>query len=275
MREKEVHKVNEAQAEESTEKGSKLAAFFDLDGTLLPRPSLEHRLCRTLRYRKQIGARNYLAWFREALRLLPRGIGQVVNANKGYLRGIRSAEQRALTIPRFFPEALRRAAWHAERGHQIVIVSGTLQPLALRAARLLEAALATRGIRSCVEVWATQLEEVAETWTGRTVGEAMFGEAKARAIRQFGVSRGIALAGCFAYGDSTSDQWMFEAVGRPTAVNPADDLARIALRNGWPVLWWNKAGNTAEKTKRSQKSWTAQMSGKEIQIAATNRECCR
>jgi len=44
---------------------------------------------------------------------------------------------------------------------------------------------------------------------------------------------------CFAYGDSTSDWWMLEAVGRPAAVNPSGDLARIAGRNGWQVLRWN------------------------------------
>ena len=47
---------------------------------------------------------------------------------------------------------------------------------------------------------------------------------------------------CFAYGDSASDRWMLEAAGKPAAVNPSNDLARIARRNDWPVLRWERKG---------------------------------
>ena len=45
---------------------------------------------------------------------------------------------------------------------------------------------------------------------------------------------------CFAYGDSLNDRWLMAAVGRPTAVNPSDELARIARERGWPILDWEE-----------------------------------
>jgi len=153
-----------------------------------------------------------------------------------------------------YPQAVERVAWHAERGHLIVIVSGTPEMLAGRAARLLEAALLGRGLTSKICLCATRLEEKEERWTGRIVGEAMFGEAKARAIRRVAAEADLDLQRCFAYGDSSSDQWMLEAVGKPGAVNPSNDLARIARRNDWAVLLWGEEEHSTQRTQRSEEA---------------------
>lgn len=235
--------------QEAAEDG--VAAFFDLDGTLLPPPSLEKRLFRELRSRGLIATRNYFTWLAEAVRLLPRGIKAILYANKMYLRGVAIEElgskrdeakcagrKAAESLRMLYCEALQRLVWHAEQGHAIVIVSGSLQPLAWGVAASLEDALAARGFRTAIGVYATRLEAREGRWTGRVAGEAMFGEAKARAVREISASRRFELGECFAYGDSANDRWMLEAVGRPAAVNPSNDLARIAARNGWPILRW-------------------------------------
>lgn len=221
---------------------TRVAAFFDLDGTLIPRPSLEKRFLGLLRRRGALGLRNYLAWLGGALRLLPGGINPVLYGNKAWLRGIRESQAEALTILRFFPQAIDYVAWHAEHGHRAVIVTGTLETLAMKAAELLEEQLLGRGIVANIEVIATRLEAAAGSWTGRIVGEAMFGEAKARAIRRFAVASGVDLRRCFAYGDSMHDRWMLETAGKAVAVNPSSDLARIAARNAWDILRWSAAG---------------------------------
>jgi phosphoserine phosphatase len=84
------------------------------------------------------------------------------------------------------------------------------------------------------------LEEGDGRWTGRIIGDAMIGEAKARAIRRLAAEEGFDLARCYAYGNATSDRWMLGAVGRPVAVNPSPDLRRIAHLHDWPVLLWNE-----------------------------------
>lgn len=226
------------------------AAFFDLDGTLLPHPSLEKRFFMSLRARRKFGLLNYLRWLRESLRLLPRGIQQLRFANKMYLRGVSTDEAARTTQLSFFTEALLRVAWHAQRGHAIVIVSGTLEPLAKSAATALQRSLAARGIEMTVEVCATRLEVASGCWTGRILADAMFGEAKAQAIRQFCVSRDVDLARCFAYGDSALDRWMLEAVGKPVAINPSSDFARIAARNAWEILWWSETENTSQSLRQ-------------------------
>ncbi len=65
-----------------------VAAFFDLDGTLVALPSLERRFFLALRYRRAIPVGSYFLWPLEALRLMPSGITAMLQANKMYLRGV-------------------------------------------------------------------------------------------------------------------------------------------------------------------------------------------
>jgi HAD superfamily phosphoserine phosphatase-like hydrolase len=184
-----------------------------------------------------------------------------------YLRGVSAAERDSLRMPLFSVEAMECVVWHAERGHLLVIVSGTLEPLAERAARAMEAELAARGLHSAIRVCATLLEAKNEAWTGRIVGEAMFGETKARAIRRFAATEDLDLQRCFAYGDNANDKWMLEAVGKPAAVNPTSDLARIARRNEWAVLRWRKEKTFTQRTQSAQRSQIMEQSERELQVA--------
>jgi HAD superfamily hydrolase (TIGR01490 family) len=253
MAREEVKEVNEVKKDVKENRGG-VAAFFDLDGTLMPLPSLEKRLFAMLRYRRFVGIRNFVLWLAETVRLIPHGINQIVHANKMYLRGVSVDENNSLSMTSFYPEAVERVAWHAERRHLIVLVSGTLEPLAERAARALEAEFGARGLASTIRVWATRLEERSGRWTGRIVGEAIFGEAKARAIRQIAAEADLDLQRCFAYGDSSSDRWMLDAVGKPAAVNPTNDLARIARRNDWPVLLSGEERNFPQRRQRTDEA---------------------
>ena len=252
----------------SREMVGRVAAFFDLDGTLILRPSLERRFFAELRQRRAIPMRNYFLWLARAARLTPHGVQVMRHANKMYLRGLRPGQvgserergqpprqgsgQAGLAVPRFFPEGVDQVAWHAQRGHAIVLLSGTLAPLAQEMALALVMRLAVRGIAASVAVCATRLEENDGRWTGRIVGDAMFGVAKGRAVQQMAVDKGFELAQCYAYGDSVSDQWMLEAVGRPVAVNPSWRLKTLARRKSWPVLTWAE-GKRSSSTRGEQR----------------------
>jgi len=95
----------------------------------------------------------------------------------------------------------------------------------------------------------------------------MFGEAKARAVRRIAAHENLDLQRCFAYGDSASDRWMLEAVGKPAAANPSNDLARIARRNDWVVLRWGKENNSRESALREQKTERTDESDHELRVA--------
>jgi alcohol-forming fatty acyl-CoA reductase len=239
---------------------TQVAAFFDVDGTILARPSLERRFFGTLRSRRAIRARNYFLWLARAAQLAPRGVGAIAHANKMYLRGVRvdgdyllpereATDSVALAsrcnptrAPRhsFFQPAMERIAWHAAQGHAVVLVTGTLAPLANEVALVLVLRLAVRGITTSIGVCATRLEESGGRWTGCIVGDAVFAEAKMRAVQQLAKKAGFDLARSYAYGDTASDRWLLGAVGQPVAVNPSQELQRIARMLDWPMLWWKQ-----------------------------------
>ena len=133
------------------------------------------------------------------------------------------------------------------QGHAIVIVTGTLEPLANAAARALEEELAERGFVAGIRVRATKLEESEGWWTGRILGEAIFGKAKARAVRALAEEMGLDLSQSWAYGDSTQDRWMLASVENAAVVNPSTKLARIARKRGWPVLHWRERRDLMQK----------------------------
>ncbi len=278
---KEVEERKEVTEVKEPEGG--IAAFLDLDGTIVALPSLERRFFRTMRYRRMIHTKNYFSWLREALRLMPRGINAILQGNKMYLRGVQIIDERGegdgdvsswhrdghqaegqasapprrnprLPVPAFFVQAIERVAWHAKQGHEIVLISGTLEPLARGAACVMEVELAARGITAEIRVIATRLEEMDGRWTGRVLGEAMFGKAKARALKRLAEEMRLDLGRCYAYGDSLTDRWMMAAVGRPVAVNPSKELAGIARTYGWPAIQWNVEKDLTLRSESTQSS---------------------
>jgi HAD superfamily phosphoserine phosphatase-like hydrolase len=234
---------------------ARIAAFFDLDGTLLGGPSLEWQFFRHLRERRLLGAEQYFAWVAETLRLARRGLSAAREGNKMYLRGVavEAAQDFRPARWQFFAEGLFRLRWHAAQGHRLVLVSGTLEPLAQLAARALETELARRNCVTPLRVCATPLEETGGRWSGRMPQGLMNGLAKAEAVRWIAAEEDLDLDLSFASGNSGGDLCMLGTVGRPAAVNPDVQLAQAAARAGWPILRWGRAetGRKAEKTRRA------------------------
>src|SRR5258706_9469927 len=169
------------------ETSGRIAAFFDLDGTLIAEPSVEWRFFANLLERRAIPTRNYLLWLARAAWLAPRGTEMMRHANKMYLRGLcangggsadygqlprRGSGQAEMTAPRFFPEGVNQVAWHARQGHAIVLVSGTLAPLAQEMALALTLRLAGRGIGASVAGFGAAAGEKERGRAGGGVGGA-------------------------------------------------------------------------------------------------------
>ena len=283
------------------------AAFFDIDGTLLAKPSLERRFFWELQRSGKIPARNYLAWLAQTIWLGlhdPRQLRAVAQTNKSYMRGVhaeilsglnlsqassgdahagnaspfdrnpsnaascdaifpkttrssahRGTETAGKWLPEFFPAAIQRVWWHALRGDAIVLVSGTLAPLAEIVKFALERELLWRGVDCRIFAIATQLEIADGCWTGKVSRLAIFGQEKALGVKEFARAQNISPARCCAYGDSSQDRWMLAAVGHAFAVNPTRRLRRIARSRGWPILCWT---HCAVRTASEQRSSSAQ-----------------
>jgi HAD superfamily hydrolase (TIGR01490 family) len=227
-----------------------VGAFFDVDGTLLPAPSLEWRFIGYLLERNEISSEHVGRWLAGFAENFWRDLHGATAGNKRYLRGIGESWvdewEKSLAAEFFcgrslvfFDEALRRIAWHVAQGHRVFLVSGTLAPLARVAARSLAG-----WVSAEVEVCATELEVAAgaaRVWSGRIVGSHMSGDAKLRAVRALAANYGIDLARSYAYGDNAADVPMLSAVGYGVAVNPTGRLARAARKCEWQTCVWEKA----------------------------------
>lgn len=218
---------------------SHIAAFFDIDGTLLPSPSLERRFLAYLKWRGELRASNWLRWPTEFARLIAAGrdTRSATVANKAHLRGVACANMDAwlawlrrspLT---FYPDALARIEWHRANCHRIFLVSGTLQPLADAVARQLR-------IFDHGAVTATRLDTASKKWTGRLLGDHISGDAKAVAVLRLARQYDLDLSRSYAYANSFSDADFLDCVAHPAAVNPSARLAQAARARNWPIFRW-------------------------------------
>ena len=222
----------------------KAGAFFDLDGTLLAPPSLEWRFIGYLLERDEIRTVSVARWIAQSARAFLGKGHRAVLANKYYLRGIQESvvgEWEKTIAPGSLPlliEGINRIRWHLESGHKVVLVTGTLAPLARAMACHLPCG---------VEVRATELEIKDGQFTGRISGVHLSFEEKARVMRREAARSDLDLSKSFAYGNEMSDAGMLEAVGHPAAVNASWRLDRKARGRGWTVLRWS---GSHEKRKR-------------------------
>jgi alcohol-forming fatty acyl-CoA reductase len=210
----------------------RIAAVFDIDGTLLPAPSLELRLLAHLALNGELHLSGLGKW----LRSLP-AHSVALDENKAYLEGVKISAAQEWTAREFaelelFSDALKIVDWHRRRGHAIVLISGTLAPLA-RAVGTLLAGDAEIFVR------ATELECNGDRWTGRVAGEAICGPAKERVLIRIAAENNFDLSRSYAYADSWKDRLLLGAVGHPVVVNSASRIARHARRCGWPLANWN------------------------------------
>jgi HAD superfamily hydrolase (TIGR01490 family) len=226
-----------------------VGAFFDLDGTVLPAPSLEWRFIGYLLEHDEISGGQVERWLARFAGSAWRDLHGATLGNKRYLFGISEGLvdewEQSLGLEfycgdslGFFEQALQRIVWHRAQGHRVFVVSGTLAPLARVVARRV-----SRLVSAEIEVCATELEIVAAAariWNGCIAGEHMSGGAKLRAVTGIAARYGIDLARSYAYGDSVADLQMFEAVGNAVAVNPTRRLARVARERRWQLCVWEK-----------------------------------
>jgi HAD superfamily phosphoserine phosphatase-like hydrolase len=240
-----------------------IGAFFDLDGTLLPAPSLEWRFIGYLLERDEISSAQVARWLTHFAKTILRSPQEATEGNKFYLAGINeslandwessllwtSAHEHSLSL---FAQGLQRIAWHHTQGHQIFLITGTLAPLAQIVARR----IATQ-LQAPIEAQATKLEVKPEEWhshswlcsetqwTGRLASQHMSHKVKAHALKALAKTHNIVLSQSYAYGNTASDIPMLESVGNPHAVNPTDHLAKIAKKRRWPILNWQESATAA------------------------------
>lgn len=236
--------------------GSRAAAFFDLDRTLISGSSAYYFGIAAWR-NGMIDLPDLLSDARKALafKLFGATDESSEQVRDRILAAVEGAQQEDLLalneeiipqiLDRIRPESRSLIDMHHEAGRDCWIVSASPIELVEPLARALgmEGAIATR---SAVEDG---------RYTGELDGPFVYGEGKAVAIAAIAEDRGYDLERCYSYSDSASDLPMMEMVGHPVAVNPDGPLANVANQRGWPIVVF------AQRVKKVVKTTTAVAGG--------------
>jgi HAD superfamily hydrolase (TIGR01490 family) len=127
---------------------------------------------------------------------------------------------------RLYPEVVEVLHGHRAAGEDVVLVTGALDLVVAHVAQRLGAVVGA----------ATTLERAGARFSGRLCHEPIVGNAKRLAIERFAAERGYDLSRCHAYGDHVTDLPFLSSVGRPVVVRPDRRLLAEARRRGFRVL---------------------------------------
>jgi putative phosphoserine phosphatase/1-acylglycerol-3-phosphate O-acyltransferase len=221
--------------------GPEVAAFFDLDRTLLAGFSA-------------------FAFFQERLfsgRMSPRELVESLAAGASFSMGkigfsglvmaaaaaFRGLSERALMefgeeifekqlARQIYPESRALVEAHQEMGHTVAIVSSALRHQVEPVAHAL-------GIDHAL---CTRLEVRDGAFTGRVVKPTCYGEGKAFYAGELAQKAGCDLSRSYFYSDSYEDLPLFEIVGNPRPLNPDRTLSEIAQARSWPARSFRSRG---------------------------------
>jgi HAD superfamily hydrolase (TIGR01490 family) len=208
-------------------------AIFDIDGTLL-RGSSERRFWRYLWAQRRQGPRQLLAYLLFLLRYVTVGGIHSIKKNKAYLTGLDTATIERLAadfVASDFPQnkfapVVAKLKQHLARGDVVLLLSGTLQPIADALARVL-------GVK---HVCATLCEEIHGTYRSGPPDRHPFYHSKVPLAREFAAQYNLDLSRATAYSDSYHDTELLESVGFPIVVNGDRKLLPTALERNWKVM---------------------------------------
>jgi HAD superfamily hydrolase (TIGR01490 family) len=221
-----------------TAEPGRAAAFFDLDGTLIP-GSANIPLAKVAFRRGFVTPTELLRDLRHGVSFLVKGAtdersAQVRDRILAAVAGHRATEVEALgehflddLVATIRPAMVGVLDQHRKRGHDRIVLSASPTEIVSRFAERagMEAGEGTTAERDTDGVY-----------TGRLTGSFCYREGKVNVMERFAADQGYDLSACYAYSDSASDLPMMEAVGHPVAVNPERHLRVIAEERGWPII---------------------------------------
>ncbi|MGD9794442.1 MAG: HAD-IB family hydrolase, partial [Acidimicrobiia bacterium] len=223
-------------------RGKKIAALFDLDGTVVYGYTAQVMAQDRLR-RREVGLDEFFALGKAgvAAGFGRAGFADVLAVSTAALADRPEAElietgERLFAkkiAERIYPEMRALVAAHQRRGHTVAIVSSATQYQVEPIAREL-------GITNIV---CNRLEVIDGVLTGKVVQPVIWGESKADQAQVFAAARGIDLSRSYFYADGDEDAALMHLVGNPRPTNPRPGLEKVANRRGWPVLKFTSRGN--------------------------------
>ena len=224
---------------------SKIAAIFDLDGTLTDGHVWKGltSYCRTFKVNRW---RSYLfflthtgLWLLSKLLILPRNsfYSLWITGTATLLKGI--TKPKAIEVfywvasreimEKTKPQVLEKLRSHLAKQHEVIIVSSGFNELLRQVGKRLEVP----------HTVGTDLEVKESRYTGKILGRACFGREKAILLQRYlkhQLNEPIDLSQSYAYGNDLQDLAILELVGHPTVVRPGRKLSKIANQRNWEIL---------------------------------------
>lgn len=213
------------------------AAFFRLEGSLSPRPTLAAPAWLAANAQR---VRERLLRLVASAAALPLAVGPLEDEEKALrlawagLRGV--SEDRLLelgeeyarrfVIPALRPSALRLVETCRGQGFRVVLVSADVEPIVRHVAEAIGAD----------ETLCNRLEIRDGEATGRLADPFVGAHLDGAWARRWAADRGVDLLACRAYGGREADAVLLGAVGNPCALHPDARMRRIARQLDWPVV---------------------------------------
>ena len=217
---------------------SEVAAYFDLDGTLLNASSEKTLTGLLARRRPWRIPHATVAWtLGTAFGLLTGKAPYDALRNRGHLSlaSWRVLEQYSDEIAtstlkaKVSQGAWERLEWHRNQGHRLVLVTATVAPMAEAMARVL----------GMDEVYGCGPKSRTGWLSGSERGWSVpRRKGKVPIVQQDAAEHGHDLSKCYGYGNTLADSWFMQICGHAIAVNPESSLEKHANQHSWDIVYW-------------------------------------
>ena len=215
-----------------------IAAFFDLDGTIIKGTS-GLRFMRYLYSNKILKAKSstIIPSLRLAYSYL-RGdylgaVDQADNLLAIAMKGLSSKVVRKaaqvfakIDSKNFNDSVIRKIEWHRQQGHKLILLSVTQDELAKSFGKILKFDYSI----------GSRLTKKEGIYEGNIVHPSMIGKERAAVAKRIAKKLKINLAKSFAYGNCINDLEVLELTGNPFAVNPNKHLLAVARKKGFRII---------------------------------------
>ncbi len=144
-------------------------------------------------------------------------------------------------FPKIYSEAQAAIDYHRLQRRKLFIISAAMNQGVAPFGKHLQ----------CDGYYAAKFETCNGVLTGEIEGTIFHGRAKGDIVQKIAKEFDLDLAQSYAYGNHINDKYMLACTGHPVAVNPEQNLRRLAMKRGWKIERWNHLmGHHAGKSNR-------------------------
>ncbi len=208
---------------------SRIAAFFDVDGTITREGLISELFRKMVRY-ELIDESKWHDEVKPAFTNWNRRVGDydhylqkmvdiyldTVKNTEAYLISHIAQKVIEQTYERVYTYTRDRLKWHRQQGHRVIAISGSPMELVREMAKKYE-----------MDDFKGTVYEVGSDGTYSGVIRPMWdAKNKRQAILEMAEKHNLVLDDSYAYGDTSGDISMLDLVGKPFAINPTRELIR-------------------------------------------------